>query len=148
VWFWLDGRAYEGTGSILKLTVIRTLVILLAGIVLAGTSIPVIAHHGTAAYDMEHLLTLKGTVTEVDWDNPHTEIYFDVKSSEGQVIHWGCISHSPNKLLRSGWSKSDVQSGDQVTVVLHPAKNGSHIGLLKELVLPNGKHLGTDDFRY
>ncbi len=121
-----------------------TPLLLMAVIILAIGPTETFAHHGTAAYDMEHSLTLQGTITEIDWDNPHTEIYFDVKNEEGKVVHWACISHSPNKLLRSGWSKKDVQPGDQVTVILYPAKNNSHIGLLKELELPDGKQLGTD----
>lgn len=117
-------------------------------IALVLSSMPALAHHGTAAYDMDRLLTLKGTVTEVDWGNPHTEIYFDVKSGNGKIVQWSCISHSPNILIRSGWTKDAVQPGDHVTVILHPAKNGSQIGLLKELVLPNGKELGAEDVPY
>ena len=122
--------------------------ILAAVITFAFSSIPALAHHGTAAYDMDRLLTMKGTVTEVDWGNPHTEIYFDVKTEQGNTVHWACISHSPNKLARSGWTKDAVQPGDEVTVIFHPAKNGSHIGLLKELVLPDGKELGAPDIPY
>ena len=124
------------------------LIALVAVIALTISSIPALAHHGTAAYDMNRLLTMKGTVTEVDWGNPHTEIYFDVKNEQGNIVHWACISHSPNKLVRSGWTKDAVQPGDQVTVIFHPAKNGEHIGLLKELVLPNGKDLGAQDVPY
>ena len=108
-------------------------------------SVSAFAHHGNAAYDDKHPITLKGTVTEFVWANPHTQIYFDVKDDKGSVVHWGCESLSPGKLVRSGWTKDAVKVGDEIAITLIPAKNGAPIGFLHKLVLPDGKTLGSEE---
>jgi hypothetical protein len=106
---------------------------------------PTMAHHGNSAYDEEKPITLRGTVTEFDWANPHAQIYFDVKGEKGHVAHWGCETLSPGKLMRSGWSKDSVKPGDQITITLVAAKNGAPVGFLRKLVLGDGRQLGITE---
>jgi hypothetical protein len=117
--------------------------IVLAAAMLAGIALP--AHHGNAAYDDKNPITIKGTVTEFEWTNPHAQIYLDVKDVKGNVVHWSVETYSPGKLVRAGWSKDIVKAGDQVSINLIPAKNGAPVGFLHKLVLPSGKELGLQE---
>jgi hypothetical protein len=107
--------------------------------------IPLWAHHGNAAYDDKNPITIKGTVTEFAWVNPHVQIYLDVKDDKGGLVHWSVETYSPGKLVRAGWTKEIVKVGDQVSINLIPARNGSPVGFLHKLVLPNGKELGLQE---
>jgi hypothetical protein len=109
---------------------------------------PLWAHHGNAAYDDKNPVTIKGSVTEFAWTNPHAQIYLDVKDDKGNVVHWSVETYSPGKLVRAGWTKESVKVGDQVSINLIPAKNGSPVGFLHKLVLPNGKELGLQEQDY
>jgi hypothetical protein len=100
-------------------------------------SIPLLAHHGNASYDTDNPITIKGTVTEFAWTNPHVQIYLDVKDDKGKVIHWSVETYSPGKLVRAGWTKDSVKAGDQVSITLIPAKSGAPVGFLHKLVLPD-----------
>jgi hypothetical protein len=104
-------------------------------------SIPVSAHHGVAAYDMKTTLALKGTVTSFELRNPHSILSFDVKDDKGNVQHWSVETHNPRALVDLGWTKESLKSGDEVTVYLHPAKNGSTVGYLVKVTFGNGKEL-------
>jgi hypothetical protein len=118
---------------------------LIAAAALFMISNPVWAHHGNAAYDTDHPITIKGTVTEFAWTNPHVQIYLDVKDDKGKIVHWSVETFSPGKLVRAGWTKDDVKAGDAVTIVLIPAKSGAPVGFLHKLVLPDGKELGLQE---
>jgi len=107
--------------------------------------IPVWAHHGNAAYDDKNPITIKGTVTEFAWVNPHVQIYLDVKDDKGKVAHWSVETYSPGKLVRAGWSKDVVKPGDMVSIILIPARNGSPVGFLHKMILPNGKELALQE---
>jgi hypothetical protein len=109
---------------------------------------PLWAHHGNAAYDDKNPITIKGTVTEFDWVNPHAQIYLDVKDDKGSVVRWSVETYSPGKLVRAGWTKDIVKVGDQVSINLIPAKNGAPVGFLHKLVLPSGKELGLQEQEY
>ena len=115
-------------------------------------SAPMFAHHGVAAYDMTKLVTVKGTITDFQFVNPHVEIYFnvDVKGSKGEVEKWIAEANSPNSLVRAGWNKNIVKPGDQITAIGYRAKNGSATMRLHQLVLPDGQQLtidrGSDSF--
>jgi Family of unknown function (DUF6152) len=109
---------------------------------------PLWAHHGNAAYDDKNPITIKGTVTEFAWTNPHVQIYLDVKDEKGNVVHWSVETYSPGKLVRAGWTKEVVKVGDHVSINLIPAKNGAPVGFLHKLVLPNGKELGLQEQDY
>jgi hypothetical protein len=109
------------------------------------TAAPVWAHHGNAAYDDKNPITIKGTVTEFAWTNPHVQIYLDVKDDKGNVAHWSVETYSPGKLIRAGWTKESVKPGDVVSITLIPARNGAPVGFLHKLVLPNGKVLALQE---
>lgn len=87
---------------------VRVMTLWAVAFLFAGST-AIFAHHGNAAYDETKEVTLKGTVTEFDWANPHAQIYFDVKDAKGGVVHWGCETLSPGKLARAGWDKDAVK---------------------------------------
>ena len=101
------------------------------------------AHHGLSAYDERNPVVLKGTVTEFEWSNPHSQIYFDVKDDNGNLTHWACETLNPARLLRAGWTKRSLKPGDQITITMIAAKNGAPVGFLRKLVLADGTELGV-----
>jgi hypothetical protein len=86
------------------------------------------AHHGTAGYDMSKVITVKGTVTQFDWSNPHCVIYVDAKGENGEPEHWALELGAPTHMTRAGWSKTSVKPGDEIAADTHPARNGATIG--------------------
>ena len=131
----------------MKIHLLKILILIATGALLLN-GIPARAHHGNAAYDDKNPITIKGTVTEFAWTNPHAQVYLDVKDDKGNVVHWAVETYSPGKLVRAGWAKDSVKAGDQVSIILIPAKNGSPVGFLHKLVLPNGKELGLQEQDY
>src|SRR6267143_5549651 len=107
-----------------------------------SVSMLLFAHHGSAVFDTSKTLTMKGSVTEWDWSNPHCLLQFDVKNNEdGQVVHWIAETQNPAKMVNAGWAKASFKPGDEVTVTLLPAKNGQPFGQINLVVLPNGETL-------
>jgi len=119
--------------------------ILITAAALLMLGIPLWAHHGNAAYDTDNPITIRGAVTEFSWTNPHVQIYLDVKSDKGNIVHWSVETYSPGKLVRAGWSKESVKAGDVVSINLIPAKSGAPVGFLHKLMLPDGKELGLQE---
>lgn len=109
---------------------------------LLASSIPLFGHHGNAAFDSKNRTTLKATVTEWYWANPHCALKFDVTDDRNQVVHWIGETSNPADMVNHGWNKLSLKSGDQVTITLEPAKNGLPIGRVLEVVVPNGQKLG------
>jgi hypothetical protein len=107
-------------------------------------SVPLSAHHGNAAFDTGKKLTVKGTVTEWTWGNPHIYLKFDVKDDKGKVVHWIAEASNPAAMMSRGWNPHDVKVGDEVTLTMIVAKNGSPIGRVQQLILPDGRKLGGD----
>lgn len=103
--------------------------------------LPLWAHHGNAAFDSDKRVTMKGTVTEWFWANPHCFLRFDVKDDSGNVTHWVAEASNPPDMMNHGWSKGALKAGDQVTVTVMPVKNGKPIGRITAVVLPNGQTL-------
>ena len=104
--------------------------------------VPVFAHHGGSEYDTQNLLTLKGTVTEFLWENPHCQVFLDVTNADsGKVVNWGIETLAPAVLKRAGWSPRTLHHGDQVTITIAPSKKGNPIGMIRKVVLPDGKEL-------
>jgi Family of unknown function (DUF6152) len=103
--------------------------------------LPVWAHHGNAAFDSEKRVTMKGTVTEWFWANPHCFLQFDAKDDTGNVTHWVAEGSNPPDMINHGWTKGALKVGDQITVTLIPVKNGKPIGRIAAVVLPNGQKL-------
>jgi hypothetical protein len=106
---------------------------------LLSASLPLFAHHGTAVFDTNKTLTMKGNVTEWDWSNPHCLLQFDLKNEGGQVVHWIAETQNPAEMVSLGWGKASFKAGDEVTVTLMPVKNGRPYGRIKLVVLPDGK---------
>ena len=107
-----------------------------------------LAHHGEAAYDAAKTLTLRATMTDFEWANPHCQLFFDVIGSKGKVEHWSAQAINPLMLSRYGWSRDSLKPGDMVTVFLHPAKNGEMMGILDKVVLANGRELPGHQSEY
>jgi hypothetical protein len=108
-------------------------------------AIPVLAHHGTAAsYDADKTVTLKGTVTQFVWANPHSQLHWDVKDADGKVVNWGGELHSIAQLIANGWNKNLLKPGDEVTVAGHPSKAGSPYMVVISLKTADGKEYYRD----
>jgi hypothetical protein len=105
-------------------------------------AVPVFAHHGNASFDVGKKLTLKGTVTEWVWANPHCWLKFDVKDDSGKAVNWVAETNNAPDMVEKGWSKQILKTGDQVSVTLEPVKNGKPVGRVLSVVLPNGQTLG------
>ena len=123
----------------MKPNLVRSVTLVVSLLAVCGS---LLAHHGNAAYDEDHPITVMGTVTELVWSNPHCQIYLDVKDDKGKVVGWAVESQSPGILHRNGWTKSEFKPGDQVTISFHPAKNGNGIGLFMKAVFPDGTVAG------
>jgi uncharacterized protein DUF6152 len=104
-------------------------------------SLPLFAHHGNAAYDMDKSVTIKGTVTQWIWGNPHCILQFDVTDEHGQVVPWSAETENPSSMVHYGWNRESLKPGDQVTVTVLPAKNGKPFGRILEVMLANGQKL-------
>lgn len=113
----------------------------LAAVGLLGASGYAVAHHSTAMFDMTRNVTLKGTVKQFQWTNPHTWIVFDVRNSSGGIDEYGIEGMSPNYLGRNGWTRHTLNPGDKITLVIHPLKNGKKGGFNVSVTLANGKLL-------
>ena len=112
------------------------------GLGLLLASVPAIAHHSFAAeFDAAKPIKLTGAVTKVEWMNPHTYFYIDVKDEKGQTANWGLEMGSPNGLMRQGWTRNSMKIGDVVTVEGSAAKDGSNIGNARSVTLAGGQRL-------
>jgi diphthamide biosynthesis methyltransferase len=120
---------------------IRHSVILAAAAGFLTLMSPTFAHHGTAAYETTQETTVKGTVTDFQFVNPHTLIFLDVKNEKGDVEHWQVDAQSPNQLARDGWNKNTLKSGDQIAVTGYRAKNHAYILRYLKVVLPDGREV-------
>jgi hypothetical protein len=107
----------------------------LAGLLV--TAVPVVAHHSFAAeYDASKPLKLTGTVTKIEWTNPHCYFYIDVKNQDsGKIENWAFELGNPNALLRNGWTPKSVKIGDEVSIEGTRAKDGSLLGNARSMIL-------------
>lgn len=114
----------------------HALSVCVAAMGLLWSAAPAIAHHGFAAeFDTSKRLNLQGTVTKLEWKNPHTWFYVDVKNDDGTVSNWGFEMSSPNVLLRKGWTRDSLKIGDAVTVEAFRARDATHIGVAQAVTL-------------
>ena len=102
----------------------------LAGAGVLFLSLPLSAHHGGAAYDTDKTITVKGTVTDYVWANPHVFVKVDVKDDSGNVAHWIVEAQNPVSMMQISWTKNTFKAGDQVEIDAMPAKNGNPVAFL------------------
>jgi len=114
----------------------------LGPIALCGLALPVFAHHSFAMFDYDHRITLTGTVTKFEWTNPHAYIELDVADANGGAKHYSIECASPNVLTRLGWKFNELKTGDKVTILVNPLKNGKLGGMMEKTTLPDGRTLG------
>lgn len=110
-----------------------------AGVLLV--SVPLTAHHGAAALDTGKEITLRGTVAEWIWSNPHCFLKFDARDDTGTVRNWAVETQNPTTMTLRGWSRTSFKAGDEVTVTIEPVKNGQPVGRILHVTLPNGQKL-------
>jgi len=126
----------------------RTKFLILLVSAIFTVSIPASAHHSfSAVFDANMPVEVSGTVTEVEWMNPHAWIYVDVESESGETVNWAFELGSPNGLIRRGWSRKSVQVGDEISVAGYKARDGSNRGNIKSIVLANGTELTGNSSR-
>jgi opacity protein-like surface antigen len=101
-----------------------------------------VAHHSTAMFDMQHTVTLSGTVTQFDWTNPHTFIFMEVMNN-GATESWSIEGMSPNYLSRNGWTRHTLKPGDKIGMEVHLLKDGRKGGFCATVTLPDGKKLNN-----
>jgi hypothetical protein len=110
--------------------------------VLGLSAVPAFAHHSFAAeYDNKKPVSLTGTVTKVEWMNPHARFYLDVKDDKGTVTNWEFELGSPNGLMRQGWTRNSMKIGDTISVDGSLAKDGSNLANARTVKLSDGKRL-------
>jgi hypothetical protein len=111
-------------------------------IALAGIALPVSAHHSFAMFDDGQEVTIKGTVSEFQWTNPHSWLHVQVATPGGGTEEWAVEMLSPNVLGRMGWKRNSVKPGDEVTVVIHPLRNGAKGGNMVRISDNTGQQIG------
>jgi hypothetical protein len=119
----------------------RALNILALTVGLLVLSIPAFAHHGAAAYDTSKTVSVKATITDFQFINPHVLVFFEVRNDDGAVEKWQGELTSPNHLARTGWTKSSLKLGDEVTISGARSKNGSTALWINKVVRSDGQEL-------
>ena len=99
------------------------------------------AHHGSSNYDMSKSISVKGTVTQFAFINPHSAIHLEAKDDKGKAEPWLVEADSPNNLTRTGWTRNSLKPGDQVTIAGNPLKDGSRVMRLRKVIFPDGREL-------
>ncbi len=125
----------------------RFFALFVASVLLLLGALPVSAHHGTSAYDMEKLITVKGTVTNFQFNNPHVMIAVEATDDKGKTETWIGEANSPNVLTRHGWDRNIIKKGDQITVIGYRPKNGSKTLRLQKVVLSSGQELDPNSLQ-
>jgi hypothetical protein len=119
----------------------RTLTIAALTVVFLTNSLPLLAHHGTASYDTSKTVTVKGTVTDFQFMNPHVLLFLDGKDDNGNVQKWQGELTSPNHLERAGWTRTSLKPGDQITISGFPAKSGANSMWISKVLQADGTPL-------
>ena len=128
-------------------TIMKTAVLTCCAVaaLLALTPAATFAHHGAAAYDISKSITLDGTVTSLEWNNPHCLLHFDAKNDKGEVQHWTIELYNPLWMTRAGWTRTILKAGDPINITFHGTKSGAPNGYIGDgdgKLTSNGKELG------
>jgi uncharacterized protein DUF6152 len=116
---------------------LRLLIAFALGVAVAT---PLIAHHSFAAeFDASKALRVTGALAKIEWTNPHSYFYIDVKDENGTVTRWSCEAGSPGALSRRGFKRGDIKLGDTIVVDGYRAKDGSHLMDARRVTLPDGR---------
>ena len=103
---------------------------------------PAAAHHGRGqSFDMKKQVTLKGTVSQVKWQNPHVLIFIDVKDDTGKAVTWGFENSNVHTLATQGYNRNTLKVGQPVTAIVNPATNGEPLGIIVKVILADGKEI-------
>jgi hypothetical protein len=120
----------------------RKVLSVVAGALLAAAALPVLAHHSFAAeFDANRPVKLEGTVTKMEWINPHSWIHVDVTTTSGEVQKWMIEGGAPNALLRRGWNRNSLPAGSKISVQGFQAKDGSFRANGRDITFADGKKL-------
>ena len=113
----------------------------------AVTASVLFAHHSQAAFDLEKSVTIEGTVTQVNWANPHSLFFMEAKATgDTEMKKWALEAPSPVGLTKVGWTQDSVKVGDKITAVGNPSRSGRPMMLVKEVTVPGGKHISTGGY--
>ncbi len=119
---------------------LNTPAVLLAAAVLSAPVAAAAAHHAFAAeFDRDRPVEVTGTVTRVEWTNPHARFYVDVEDEDGETVNWDFELTTPNILFRQGWSRNSLREGDVVTVKGFRARNAPYVANAGEVMLSDGR---------
>jgi len=101
-----------------------------------------VAHHGRGAtYDMKTRVTLKGTVSRIDWRNPHVVIHMDVPEPDGRVVTWGFENAGVSQLAQAGYHRNTLKLGQEITAIVNPAANGAPMSIVVKVILADGSEI-------
>jgi hypothetical protein len=123
-----------------KITGVRFLALSLGILTLAAGAF---AHHGSANYETDKSITVKGVATGFDFVNPHVQTFWEAKDDAGTVQKWQGELTSPNRLTRVGWTKSTIKPGDSITISGYPTKSGAREIWIQKVVMGSGEELPT-----
>ena len=114
--------------------------LVIAAVAATWSTVPASAHHSFAAeYDGTKAIRLEGTLVKIEWTNPHTYFYIDVKQPDGTVVRWGLEAGSPGALSRRGFKRGDIKLGDTIIVDGYRARDGSNLADARRVTLPDGR---------
>ena len=108
---------------------------------------PAAAHHSQVMYDGDTEIEMRGVVEEFDWTNPHTWLYLTIEEENGAESQWVFESNSTGQLTRVGWAANSIKSGDEVTIIMHPLRDGTRGGTIVEVRLADGTILPSGGMR-
>jgi DNA/RNA endonuclease YhcR with UshA esterase domain len=121
---------------------VKSTLVVAAALGLALAAVPVSAHHSFAAeYDSTRPLTVTGTVTKVEWTNPHARVYIDAKDENGKIVHWDFELGPPNGLMRRGWTRTSLKPGHVVTISGFHSKTEPNIANARTVSLADGRQV-------